>query len=354
MKRQVSEFVSKVKSNPKVMIFDEASTKQAIVLPLLQLLDWNPFDIDEVTPEYSVENRRVDYALRLNNTNEVFIEVKKTGEALENHQEQLLDYSFRLGVELAVLTNGITWWFYLPTQKGAWQERKFYTIDIRQQDPDDIESKFLPLLSKSSIQNGDALKRARAFYTGKQKSKAIEDTLPEAWNKIISEPDPLLVELVAETLEKLCGYRAELETVKSFLYENAEQFIVLPEYNSIEVSAAVKQQTMRAKTVNGRSGNGKISQDELIPYIIKVLHKHGGRATKSQVEEEIYQTLKDIFKQGWYQERVSHGVLRWKHFIAFAKERAKLLHGYVKSARESGRGLWELTQAGEKYYHTLK
>jgi hypothetical protein len=354
MNGRVSDFVFKLKSNPRIKSFDEASTKQALVLPLLQLLDWNPFDVDEVMPEYSIENRRVDFSLRLNNRDEVFIEVKKAGEGLENHQEQLLDYSFRQGVELAILSNGITWWFYLPMQKGNWQDRKFYTIDILQQSAEDIESKFLALLSKENVKNGNALKHAKAIYTGKQKKKAVEETLPEAWNKIITEPDALLVELLAETTEKLCGFKPEGDEVLKFLNSNSEDLVLLLEYESPEPKVTVKAFPRKSESVSVRTGNSKISQDDLIPYIVKVLHKHGGSATKNQVEDEIYQMLKGTFSDDWFQGKVSHGVPRWKHFIAFAKERAKLLHGYVKSARESGRGVWELTAAGEKYYHTIK
>jgi len=119
---------------------------------------------EEVTPEFSVESRRVDYSLRLNHTNEVFLEVKKTGEDLDKYQEQLLDYSFRQGVELAILTNGTTWWFYLPTKKGDWKARKFYTIDVIQQESHDVAQKFIDLLSKANVQTGKALQHAESIY----------------------------------------------------------------------------------------------------------------------------------------------------------------------------------------------
>ncbi len=61
---------------------------------MLTLLGWNQFNIDEVTPEYSVSGKRVDYALRHNGSNKVFIEVKKAGEDLEKHQEQVLISAF--------------------------------------------------------------------------------------------------------------------------------------------------------------------------------------------------------------------------------------------------------------------
>lgn len=228
MLEQLIAFIESLKVNPKVSSFDEASTKQAIILPILHLLGWNTYNIEEVTPEFSVENRRVDYSLRLNNSNEFFIEVKKTGEDLENYQEQLLDYSFRQGVELATLTNGITWWFYLPTKKGDWKARKFYTIDIIQQELDDVASKFVDLISKDNVQSGKAVKHAESIYEGRVRKEKIENTLPGAWNKIITEPDTLLIDLIAETTEKLCGFKPDTEEVKRFLGPHEAKFLISP------------------------------------------------------------------------------------------------------------------------------
>lgn len=354
MKEKLSEFIKKLKSNPRISTFDEASTKQAIILPILQFLGWNTLDIEEVTPEYTVENKKVDYSLRLNNTNEFFIEVKKPSEDLENHQDQLLDYSFRQGVELACLTNGMTWWFYLPTQKGTWRDRKFYTIDISQQDADDIVDKFIDLLSKDNLRNGSALKNALSIYKGKQKSKIISQTIPEAWNKIITTPDSLLVELLIETVERLCGYKPEADKIKEFLQNNRDQFTVLPNIEIVKSDVKTTKPKKESEPSYQISQNEKISQDDLIPYIIMVLYKFGGSATKAQVEDEIYKLFEKQFNNKWYHEKVSHGVERWRHNIAWAKERAIQRHNLIKPATESGRGIWELTNKGKEYYHKIK
>ncbi|MBN1930288.1 MAG: type I restriction enzyme HsdR N-terminal domain-containing protein [Desulfobacterales bacterium] len=140
-------FLSNLRNDTRIKLFDEAATKQAIIIRMLQLLGWDVFNIDEVYPEFSIENKRVDYALRINNSNEFFLEVKRPSEDLDRHQEQLLEYAFRLGVELAALTNGITWLFYLPTKKGDWSSRRFYAIDIFEQDPKEASEKFVQILS---------------------------------------------------------------------------------------------------------------------------------------------------------------------------------------------------------------
>jgi len=202
MRNQLMPFIESIKRDRRIISFDEAATKQAVVLKLLSLLDWDTFNIDEVTPEYSIVGRRVDYSLRINNANKVFIEVKKIGEELENHQEQLLNYSFQEGVKLSILTNGATWWFYLPLHEGSWEQRKFYTIDILQQESEDVVSKFIDFISKDNIGSGKAIQNAEAIYKGQQKQNILKDTLPKAWNKIVSEADELLIELVEQFLSK--------------------------------------------------------------------------------------------------------------------------------------------------------
>jgi hypothetical protein len=227
MQEQLKVFVDRLKPDRRIDTFDEAATKQAIVLKLLSLLGWDTFNIDEVTPEYSVTGRRVDYSLKINNLNKVFIEVKRIGIELEDHQEQLLNYSFQEGVKLAILTNGITWWFYLPLNEGSWEQRKFYTIDILQQDSEDVASKFFDFLSRHNINSGKAIQNAEAIYSGQQKIKILEETLPKAWNKIIEEADELLIDLINETAEKICGFKATTELIERFLTKNKHTLTVL-------------------------------------------------------------------------------------------------------------------------------
>src|SRR4030042_1818574 len=101
MKEKLLSLVDQLKQDRRLVSFDEAATKQTVLLRVLSILGWDIYNIDEVMPEYSVGSQRVDYALRHSNANKVFIEVKKVGEDLEKHQEQLLNYSFKEGISLA-------------------------------------------------------------------------------------------------------------------------------------------------------------------------------------------------------------------------------------------------------------
>ena len=193
MKERLILFANELKSKQEIGSYDEQATKQAIVLKILSTLCWDIFDTNEVYPEYALESQRVDYSLRINNSNKVFIEAKRIREELESHHEQLLQYSFRAGVGLAVLTNGVSWWFYLPLQDAAWEDRKFYTVDLLQQESEDVADKFIDFLSKDNISSGRAIENARSIYESQQKKNVIRNTLIKAWNKIISEPQESLI-----------------------------------------------------------------------------------------------------------------------------------------------------------------
>ena len=220
MESGILELLTRLKEqSDKHRSFNEDRTKLGIVLPILRRLGWNTEDVDEVYPEFSVEHRRVDYALVLEGRPAVFIEAKRPSEDLDNesHEEQLLDYSFRQTVGLAVLTNGLSWSFYLPREGDDWRSRKFYTIDITQQDETDASSRLTELLSKANTYSGKALESAKRIFKGKVRKDAIRDTLPDAWNKIVREPDSLLTERLAETTERLCGFKPDEAEAAEFI-----------------------------------------------------------------------------------------------------------------------------------------
>jgi hypothetical protein len=43
------------------------------------------------------------------------------------------------------------------------------------------------------------------------------EILPEAWNRVVSEPNKILVEILSDAAEKLCGFKAEPAAVDAFI-----------------------------------------------------------------------------------------------------------------------------------------
>ena len=97
----------------------------------------------------------------------------------------------------------------------------------------------------------------------------------------------------------------------------------------------------------------RYSQDDILPLLILVISSLGGSAQKQKVDEHMYDILNSEFSASVYHEKVSHGVPRWQHDIAWAKEKARQNYGYVKSAEEAGYGIWQLTEKGIEYANRL-
>jgi len=100
MKKEIVTFIKDLKSNKKLEKFDEASTKQAVVLRLLSFLGWDIFNVEEVYPDYTVNSSGVSYALRDRNSNKIFIEVKRIHEKLDSYQKPLLSFAAQESVAI--------------------------------------------------------------------------------------------------------------------------------------------------------------------------------------------------------------------------------------------------------------
>ena len=225
MKKQIESFIDDLKSNKKLSSFDEASTKQAVVLRLLSFLGWDIFDVDEVYPDYASNAHGVSYALRVRNTNKLFVEVKRVHEKLDNHQEGLVNFAAREKVGLSILTNGILWWFYLTSEKSAWQQKWFYSVDLLKQKPDTFIPKLIDLLSKEKVAKGQSLRTAKVLYQDK-KQKMAADFVPQAWNQILKGPNKIFVELLSDTTEKVCGYQVNSNLIEKFLKEHLDFWLI--------------------------------------------------------------------------------------------------------------------------------
>lgn len=97
----------------------EETTKQALILPLLDALGFSPYDPTKVQAEYGANlpgikaNERVDYALFVGGNPVMFIEAKSCTEKLTNHTGQLARYfNSTPGVSVAAITNGREWRFF--------------------------------------------------------------------------------------------------------------------------------------------------------------------------------------------------------------------------------------------------
>ena len=280
MSDKLLKVIEDLQSDKRLTSLLEADISRSVILRILDALNWSTSNRREVNPEYSVRGGRVDFALLIGNRPKVFIEVKRGGEPLAGHQEQLLGYAFRQGVKIAILTNGATWWFYLPLQEGSWEERRFATVEFDRQDKGEIVQKLVNLLGKENVRSGKAVQNAEVLYEQSQKKEEISTTLPEAWNQLVSEPEDLIVDLLVEKTKELCGHEPDENEVEQFLLAHLQDIRITKSPDPISPKPKPQKDTKRkavtvtkptAFTFNGHREEVS-SWKEMILKLCKILY----------------------------------------------------------------------------------
>ncbi len=214
----IEQEIEAIRAGIKIGRFsNEASVSQGIVLRLLHALGWPSYDTDAVWPEYSLSGRRVDYALCSPPGKPIaFIEVKQIGQS-EGAERQLFEYAFHDGVPLAILTDGREWNFFLPGEQGDYGERRVYKLDIVDRDVKECAERLERYLLHSAVASGAAIQAARDDYRNVSKDRQMLAALPKAWSQIIADEDEMLLEIVADRVESLCGFKPNPDMVADFL-----------------------------------------------------------------------------------------------------------------------------------------
>lgn len=194
---------------------NEASVSLCIVCRLLHALDVPIFHPQVLVPEYSLGNKKVDYALcKSPSTPTVFIEVKGVGKIDGSSEEQLFAYAFKKGVQEVVLTDGREWHFFYPGGEGHFGERRVCQLDLLEDDMTEIVIRLEKYLKYSAICSGDAIKAIRRDYN-------VMISLPEVWRQLLEEPDDdmseILLESVATKMEHQTGDKPTHDQVLDLL-----------------------------------------------------------------------------------------------------------------------------------------
>ena len=324
MAGMIAQEVERIKSTVFLRTLDESATKQGVVLRLLSLAGWDTFDVSEVVPEHTVGNRRVDYALRSGSPIAVFIEVKRRGENLDRHQQQLLEYCFQEGVKLAALTNGWTWWLYLPLQAGGWVQRRFLTIDLEAQEPAVVERRFLDYLSLERVGSGQAVNDAEELVESQQRAEIIGETIVKAWNHIVETPDELLVNLIAETTERICGFKPEPELVEQFLSRHVRALS-----GASPPAEEPPRGVLHTPTQVGGQRPIRTGQDSTLPIILEPADSRAFLAALLQT------------KEAWIEEFYTDGHNEILHWNATHMRPSSNVVNNLRSRPKYRRGTWQ-------------
>lgn len=198
---------------------NEFAVSTGAVLPMLAALDWPTGDPLVVYPQFPVEGKLVDFALR-NPTGwnpVVFLEVKKVGGLSPKGEKQIFDYAYTKGVPLLVFTDGREWDFYLTAGQGPYEERKIYNLDLLRCDVDEGCDRLRRYLFRGDVLKGIAAQNAWADYQGVLQQREIEAALPQAWNQLLDTVDDSVIESLVKRVTGICGYAPGRQTCADFL-----------------------------------------------------------------------------------------------------------------------------------------
>lgn len=130
----------------KDMIQTEEATKNAMIMPFIQILGYNVFDPMEVTPELVADvgikkGEKVDYAILKEGQPIILFECKKAGSDLNiNHAGQLFRYFHITAARFGVLTNGLVYRFFTDLeQPNKMDEKPFFEFNILEFKDRDVE-----------------------------------------------------------------------------------------------------------------------------------------------------------------------------------------------------------------------
>ncbi len=171
----------------KDQICTEEATKNAFVMPFIQILGYDIFNPTEVIPEHicdigTKKGEKVDYVIRKNDEPILIFECKHWKENADAHNSQLHRYYHVSKARFGVLTNGTIYNFYTDLEKpNIMDEKPFLTIDI--EDLKDSSLKILESFTKteynleSILDSAEALKYIKAIR--KEFEKEIENPTDE-------------------------------------------------------------------------------------------------------------------------------------------------------------------------------
>ena len=133
----------------KDLIQTEEATKNAMIMPFIQILGYNVFDPLEVTPELIADigtkkGEKVDYAILKDGKPIILFECKKSGGDLSiNHAAQLFRYFHVTAARFGVLTNGLTYRFFTDLEQANKMDEKpffeFNILDFRERDVEELK-----------------------------------------------------------------------------------------------------------------------------------------------------------------------------------------------------------------------
>jgi predicted type IV restriction endonuclease len=186
---KIREFSVRVPKQLEYIQTEEA-TKNALVMPFIQALGYNPFDPTEVTPELTADigikkGEKVDYAILLNGKPMMLFECKWHGADLcKAHASQLYRYFSVTEARFGILTNGLSYWFYTDLDAAnKMDERPFFEFNVLDFRESDVEQ--LKKFTKSAFNLDDIMTSASELKYMKEIKRILHEQMQDPSDELV-------------------------------------------------------------------------------------------------------------------------------------------------------------------------
>ena len=169
----------------------EEATKNSFVLPFIQMLGYNPFELDDVVPEFTADigtkkGEKVDYALMHDGSPSILIECKKVGSTFGQAElSQLMRYFTVTDARFGILTDGLVYQFYSDLEEqNLMDARPFFTFKML--DFMDQDVKTLKTFTKDEFELDKALPAARRTKFLTSIKQVLQEELSEPTEEFLA------------------------------------------------------------------------------------------------------------------------------------------------------------------------
>lgn len=266
----------------------EETTKQALILPLLDILGFSPYDPTKVLAEFAADfpgvkaTERVDYALYCNGQPVMFIEAKPYTANLTNHAPQLSRYfNSSLGVTIGAITNGREWRFFTDLiNTNVMDEKPFLVVDFTKNKAEELVQ-----LAEFKHDNFHA-EKLRFFAEENQYIQQFKSVI----KKSINEVDIDFVRYVAQQANIPRQLNTKfLESIQPFVKQAVEQAISDTVVKGLSSPTIITAQPVEPKNA-----------EEEIPKIIEpdfIVNPDNEKIITTKDEQDLFRIVAELLPE---------------------------------------------------------
>lgn len=249
----------------KSQINTEEATKNAFVMPFIQILGFDIFNPTEVVPEFicdigTKKGEKVDYVIKKDDEPILIIECKHWKEDADAHNSQLHRYYHVSKARFGVLTNGHIYNFHADLERpNIMDEKPFFTLDLS-----DLKNSSLSIL-QNFTKHGYNLENILDSAEALKYIKAIRNE----FEKELREPSDEIVKLLVNRFFDRTLTSSRLATFKEYTkkaFSNSiNESINFRLKNALNINEAIPKTVEPTRSIdeNGESPRFITTEEEI-------------------------------------------------------------------------------------------